>query len=173
MMADALVLDRLQEALEEPPPSISFARPLDEIDLLSDGFRNLASEIVQKSKKWLPSLRTAVARARRHPDHPTRGRDAWATLEPIFSQAIAARRDFIEEMERRIVEGERLDHPSVREALEILESILFHVRKEHHGLVDLYYLLKADADETDEETRGQGRSLTKPEDVRAHFERFL
>jgi hypothetical protein len=171
-MSDALVLERLQEAVDQPPPSISF-NPAFDSPQIPDSFRQSGERIIEQSKRFLADVKNAVARARRHPDHPTRSGEAWASLEPILSRAIELRASFVRDMDQKIVEGRALDHPSIDEAIELLERVLVVVRREHRSLVEMYYLLKADADELNEETRGQGHALSNREDVRAYFKHAL
>jgi hypothetical protein len=171
-MDDTMLLERreLEEALVAPPaavdlPSAEGWPPTDEV-------RTKADEAIRKSKEWLHSLTQKIARARRHKDHRKFFGSIWPQLEPSWTRAIQTREDIVRRMDAMLAELGDSEMGSDPELRRILQRVNVHVVGEHRTLVQMYYMLKADADNSAEDTRGHGKPLSSTEDLRAYFKRI-
>lgn len=158
-MGELMLLERIEEALAEPSPEpITYSRS-DDFDELKE--RALA--LIQKSKDRLAEMKRNVAALRQLDEHGKHFAEFWPELDVRLTDAIRVREDTIKKARIRLT-----DAPRVRSLKRKIEAQLI---AEHRAVVDIYYTLKADADEQADDTHGTGEPLSSAGDISAYFDR--
>jgi hypothetical protein len=159
-MGEVLLLEKIEEALAEPPPAVEISRydDLAELSVRAIG-------LVEKSRERINAMKANVAKVRKHEDHARLFADFWPELAAHLTKAIDEREGLIKKARHRVIDGAK-----VRALKDMLRAQLI---EEHNAYVQIFYLFKADADDLAEDTRGTGECLGSAADVDAFFDRIL
>ena len=168
-MDDLMLLERLEKALDAPPTvELSASKdwpPVEEV-------RANAESAIRRSKEWLKNVTDKIAKARKHDPDRKLFLAIWPQLEPHIGKAIRSRESVVREMDAILDDISRSKDHDRAELLEVVRRMNTYAVSEHRALVDLYYLLKADADNASPDTRGHGKALSSSDDLRAYFKRI-
>ena len=167
-MSDLMLLERLEETLSSQP---DFELPSPRGSAV-DELREQSRFIIKKGEEWLGKLNQDVAHARKHPLHRKEFSKLWAHLEPTLSRAIKTRENGVRQIDELLDRASHLKGKEAREITGYAQTISLYLAKEQRGLVAIYYLLKADADEAANDTQGDGAALSTPDDIKAYFKRI-
>jgi len=126
------------------------------------------SDMTKRSSEWIKRLAEATV-ALNADTTPAQRLILWAELEPLFAAAIKKR---VRLLQRNLKTARRARKQVPADTLRTLAArVEFGLLVEHRALVDLYYQLKAGADDADPEAQVTGEVLSSKEDIDAYFER--